>query len=199
MRVLFAASEAHPFIKSGGLGDVMGALPKELRNLDIDARVIIPRYKNIRQDFFNDMVYIRSFNVRVGWRNQHCDVFEYTYDNVIYYFIGNDYYFNRDEMYGHLDDGEKFAFFSRAILNFIGEHNWCPDIIHCNDWQTGMLPVMLRVEYLRNSFYSNIKTVYSIHNLLFQGNFSPSVLPELFGYDYTLYENMSLELNGAVS
>ena len=114
MRVLFAASEAHPFIKSGGLGDVMGALPKELRNLDIDARVIIPRYKNIRQDFFNDMVYIRSFNVRVGWRNQHCDVFEYTYDNVIYYFIGNDYYFNRDEMYGHLDDGEKFAFFSRA-------------------------------------------------------------------------------------
>lgn len=199
MRVLFAASEAHPFIKSGGLGDVMGALPKELRNLDVDARVIIPRYKNIRQDLFNNMMYIRSFNVPVGWRNQNCDVFEYTYDNIVYYFIGNDYYFNRNEMYGHLDDGEKFAFFSRAVLNFIKENDWCPDVIHCNDWQTGMLPVMLRVEYSNDSFYSNIKTVYSIHNLLFQGNFSPSVLPELFGYDYSLYDNMSLELNGHVS
>ena len=199
MRVLFVASEAHPFIKSGGLGDVMGALPKELKNLDVDARVIIPRYKNIRQDLFRDMVFIRSFNVPVGWRSQSCEVFEYTYDNIIYYFIGNNYYFDRDEMYGHLDDGERYAFFSRAVLNFIKEHDWCPDIIHCNDWQTGMIPVMLKVEYYKDIFYSNIKTVFSIHNLLFQGNFNPEVLPELFGYDYGLYDNMSLELNGNVS
>ncbi len=199
MRVLFAASEAHPFIKSGGLGDVIGALPKELRNLDVDARVIIPRYKNIRKDLFEDMVYIRSFNVPVGWRNQHCNVFEYTYNNVIYYFIDNNYYFDRNEMYGHIDDGERFAFFSRAVLNFLKESNWCPNIIHCNDWQTGMIPVMLKVEYYRDSFYSNIKTVFSIHNLLFQGNYVPSVLPELFGYDYELYNNMSLELNGNIS
>lgn len=199
MRVLFAASEANPFIKTGGLGDVIGALPRELKNLDIDARIIIPRYSNIRQDLLNDMVFIKSFNVPIGWRNQHCEVFEYTYDGVIYYFIGNDYYFNRNEIYGHLDDGERFAFFSRAILNFIKENDWCPDIIHCNDWQTGMLPVMLRVEYSKDSFYSNIKTVFSIHNLLFQGNFNPVVLPELFGYDYNLYDNMSLELNQCVS
>ena len=199
MRVLFAASEAHPFIKSGGLGDVIGALPKELKNLDVDARVIIPRYKGIRKDLFENMLYIRSFNVPVGWRNQNCNVFEYTYDNVIYYFIDNNYYFDRNEMYGHIDDGERFAFFSRAVLNFLKENNWCPDIIHCNDWQTGMIPVMLKVEYYSDSFYSNIKTVFSIHNLLFQGNYIPSILPELFGYDYGLYDNMSLELNGNVS
>ncbi|MDO4536174.1 MAG: glycogen synthase GlgA [Clostridium perfringens] len=199
MRILFAASEAHPFIKSGGLGDVIGALPKELKNLDVDARVIIPRYKNIRKDLFENMVYIRSFNVPVGWRNQNCNVFEYTYDNVIYYFIDNNYYFDRNEMYGHIDDGERFAFFSRAVLNFLRESGWCPNIIHCNDWQTGMIPVMLKVEYYKESFYSNIKTVFSIHNLLFQGNYVPSVLPELFGYDYGLYDNMSLELNGNVS
>lgn len=199
MRVLFAASEAHPFIKSGGLGDVIGALPKELRNLDVDARVIIPRYKGIRKDLFENMLYIRSFNVPVGWRNQNCNVFEYTYDNIIYYFIDNNYYFDRNEMYGHIDDGERFAFFSRAVLNFLKENDWCPDVIHCNDWQTGMIPVMLKVEYYNDSFYSNIKTVFSIHNLLFQGNYVPSVLPELFGYDYRLYDNMSLELNGSVS
>ena len=199
MRVLFAASEAHPFIKSGGLGDVIGALPKELKNLDVDARVIIPRYKGIRKDLFENMLYIRSFNVPVGWRNQNCNVFEYTYDNVIYYFIDNNYYFDRNEMYGHIDDGERFAFFSRAVLNFLKENNWCPDIIHCNDWQTGMIPVMLKVEYYSDSFYSNIKTVFSIHNLFFQGNYIPSILPELFGYDYGLYDNMSLELNGNVS
>lgn len=199
MRVLFAASEAHPFIKSGGLGDVIGALPKELRNLDVDARVIIPRYKGIRKDLFENMVYVKTFNVPVGWRNQNCNVFEYTYDDIIYYFIDNNYYFDRNEMYGHIDDGERFAFFSRAVLNFLKENNWCPDIIHCNDWQTGMIPVMLRVEYYNDSFYSNIKTVFSIHNLLFQGNYVPSVLPELFGYDYRLYDNMSLELNGNVS
>ena len=199
MKVLFAASEAHPFIKTGGLGDVMGALPKSLVKLDIDARVVIPKYKNIKDDLKQKLQFVKWFTVPVGWRNQYCGIFQYEHKGVIYYFIDNEYYFNRDGLYGFYDDGERFAFFNRAVLEFIKQIDWQPDLINCNDWQTGMIPVLLNLEYKRDLFYSRIKTMFSIHNLLFKGNFSPQILPELFGYDYMPLVNGSVELEGAVS
>lgn len=199
MKVLFVASEAHPFIKTGGLGDVMGALPKSLVKLGVDVRVVIPKYKGIKEELKQKLQFIKWFTVSVGWRNQYCGVFQYQYKGVIYYFIDNEYYFNRDGLYGYFDDGERFAFFNRAVLEFIKEVDWQPDLINCNDWQTGMVPVLLNLEYKGDEFYSKIKTVFSIHNLLFKGSFSPKVLPELFGYDYMPLVNGSVELDGAVS
>ena len=199
MKVLFAASEAHPFIKTGGLGDVMGALPKSLIKLGVDVRVVIPKYKNIKDELKQKLQFVKWFTVPVGWRNQYCGVFQYEYNGVIYYFIDNEYYFNRDGLYGYFDDGERFAFFNRAVLEFIKEIDWQPDLINCNDWQTGMVPVLLNLEYKKDQFYSRIKTVFSIHNLLFKGSFSPKVLPELFGYDYMPLVNGSVELDGSVS
>ncbi|MBS4958533.1 glycogen synthase GlgA [Clostridium sp.] len=199
MKVLFAASEAHPFIKTGGLGDVMGALPKSLVKLGVDVRVVIPKYKNIKDELKQKLQFVKWFTVPVGWRNQYCGIFQYEYKGVIYYFIDNEYYFNRDGLYGYFDDGERFAFFNRAVLEFIKQVDWQPDLINCNDWQTGMIPVLLNLEYKRDEFYSKIKTVFSIHNLLFKGSFSPKVLPELFGYDYMPLANGSVELDGSVS
>ena len=199
MKVLFAASEAHPFIKTGGLGDVMGALPKSLIKLGIDTRVVIPKYKNIKDELKQKLQFVKWFTVPVGWRNQYCGVFQYQHNEVIYYFIDNEYYFNRDGLYGYFDDGERFAFFNRAVLEFIKQIDWQPDLINCNDWQTGMVPVLLNLEYKKDQFYSRIKTVFSIHNLLFKGSFSPKVLPELFGYDYMPLVNGSVELDGSVS
>ena len=199
MKVLFAASEAHPFIKTGGLGDVMGALPKSLVKLGVDVRVVIPKYKNIKDELKQKLQFVKWFTVSVGWRNQYCGIFQYQYKGVIYYFIDNEYYFNRDGLYGYFDDGERFAFFNRAVLEFIKQIDWQPDLINCNDWQTGMVSVLLNLEYKKDEFYSKIKTVFSIHNLLFKGSFSPKVLPELFGYDYMPLVNGSVELDGSVS
>lgn len=199
MKVLFVASEANPFIKTGGLGDVMGALPKSLNKIGVDVRVVLPKYKNIKDEFKQKLQFVKWFTVPVGWRNQYCGIFQYKYQGVIYYFIDNEYYFNRDGLYGYFDDGERFAFFNRAVLEFIKQVDWQPDLINCNDWQTGMIPVLLNLEYKKDAFYSKIKTVFSIHNLLFKGSFSPKVLPELFGYDYMPLVNGSVELDGAVS
>ena len=199
MKVLFVASESHPFIKTGGLGDVIGALPKELKKLGMDVRVVIPKYKDIKKEIIDELEYITCFNVQVGWRNQYCGIFKYQYQGVIYYLLDNEYYFKRDGLYGYYDDGEKFAFFDRAVLEFLKKIDWQPDIIHCHDWQTGMVPVLHKLEYKRDLFYYDIKTVFSIHNIFFQGNCNPEILPELFGYNYEPFFNRSLEFNGAVS
>ena len=177
----------------------MGALPQSLTELGVDVRVVIPKYKKIKDELKQNLQFIKWFTVPVGWRDQYCGIFQYKYKDVVYYFIDNEYYFNRDELYGYYDDGERFAFFNRAVLEFIKEVDWQPDIINCNDWQAGMVPVLLNLEYKNNEFYSNMKTVFSIHNLLFKGNFVPNVLPELFGYDYMPLTNGSVELGGLVS
>lgn len=200
MKILFVASEAHPFIKTGGLGDVMGALPKNLVK-DNDVRVVIPKYKNIKKEFIEEMKFIKSFGVNVGWRRQHCGIFEYKFEGVTYYFIDNEYYFGRDGLYGYFDDGERFAYFNRAVLDMLRECDWIPDVINCNDWQCAMIPALHKLEYVNYNYglYSNIKTVLSIHNLLFQGNFDKEVLPELFGYSLEQFNNGRMELNGAFS
>lgn len=199
IKVLFATSEASPFIKTGGLGDVMGALPKELRKKGIDVRVILPKYSAINRSLLDKLKFRKWFMVHVGWREQYCGIYECEYDKVIYYLLDSEFYFHRNGLYGEGDDGERFAFFDRAVLDTLKEINWCPDIIHCNDWQTGMIPVLHKLEYCKDPFYENIKTVTSIHNLLFQGNFSADILPDLFGYDYEPIRNGSLEFYGGMS
>ncbi len=199
IKVLFATSEANPFIKTGGLGDVMGALPKELSRKGLDVRVILPKYSKIKEEMLDKLKFIKWFMVPVGWREQYCGIYEYEYQGVVYYLIDNEFYFNRTNLYGEGDDGERFAFFDRAVLESLKQIDWCPDIIHCNDWQTGMIPVLHKLEYCKDNFYKNIKTVTSIHNLLFQGNFSADILPDFFGYDYEPINNKSLEFYGGMS
>lgn len=199
MNILMAASEAHPFIKTGGLGDVIGALPKSLNKLGVDVRVVMPNYRDIKKEIKDKLKYINNFNIKIGWRNQYCGVFEYDYEGVKFYLLDNEYYFKRDGLYGYYDDGEKFAFFSRAVLEFVKRLDWIPNIIHCNDWQTGMIPVLHKLEYIKEEKLKDIKTIFSIHNLLFKGEFTKEVLPDLFGYDYEAFNNGSLELYGGVS
>jgi starch synthase len=199
MKVLLVASEAHPFIKTGGLGHVIGALPKALRKRDINVSVIIPKYKNIDTRFKEKLSFVKWFMVKVGWRNQYCGVFKYKHENITYYLLDNEFYFNRDNEYGYEDDAERFAYFSRAVLDFISEIGWEPDIIHCNDWQTGMIPVILKNEYSKDERYKNIKTIFSFQDMTFKGVFSPEVLPDLFDYDMGLFNNGSLEFYGGVS
>lgn len=199
MNILIVASEAHPFIKTGGLGDVIGALPVALNDLGADVRVVIPNYRDIKKEIKENLKYIDNFTVNLGWRNQYCGILEYEHEGVKFYLLDNEYYFNRGGLYGYYDDGEKFAFFDRAVLEFAKHIDWVPDILHCNDWQTGMVPVLLKLEYSKEEKFKNMKTMFSIHNLFFKGMFDPKVLPELFGYDYESFNNGSLEHYGAVS
>lgn len=199
MKILFSATEAYPFIRTGGLGDVIGALSKELGKLGEDVRVIIPKYKGIKEDLKNKINYIKHIFVDVGWRHQYCGIEELKVNNVQFYFIDNKYYFNRDNLYGYYDDAERFAFYDRAVLEILKAINWYPDIIHCNDWQCGMIPVLYKLEYRNKDEYPDIKFIYSIHNLLFQGNFGKEVLGELFGYDLQQFNNGGLSFNDGIS
>ena len=200
MKVLFVASEAYPFIKTGGLGDVVYALPKALRKLGIDARVIIPRYNSIPLSFKNCMENIASFNVKVGWRNQYCGLEYLAYDDVPYYFIDNEYYFKRPQIYGYYDDGERFSYFSRAVLDsikYMGD--FVPDIIHCNDWQSGILPALLKENYSYDTLYSKIKSVFTIHNLQYQGIFPNEILGDIVDLDRQYFNDDALKFYDSVS
>lgn len=178
LKVLFVASEVNPFIKSGGLGDVAGSLPLALQELGADVRVCLPRYRNVDFNGYEPEL-VASFNVQLDWRKPHCDVYITKNTAVPTYFIESDQYFNRDTIYGHDDDFDRFAFFSRAVLTMLPEIDFCPDIIHLNDWQTGLCAVYLHDTFKKFKFYKNIKTVFTIHNLQYQGNFSPYVLPQV--------------------
>lgn len=181
MKILFATSEAYPFAMSGGLADVSGALPKALRRRLIGCRVIMPLYGSISGELREKMTFIGNITVPVSWRRQYCGIFEAHLDGVIYYFIDNEYYFKRDMLYGHYDDAERFAFFSRAVLEVIPYIGFTPDIIHCNDWQTAMIPVYLNEFYKHNDLYSNIKTVFTIHNIQYQGKYGMELYGDLLG------------------
>ncbi len=184
MKVLFASSEAYPFAKSGGLADVAGALPKALRRRLIGCRVVMPLYGEIPYELREKMQFICSITVPVAWRRQYCGIFEAHVDGVIYYFIDNQYYFKRDGLYGHYDDAERFAFFSRAVLEIIPYIGFTPDIIHCNDWQTAMVPVYLNEFYKADSLYSNMKTVFTIHNIQYQGKYGTELYSDVLGLPF---------------
>lgn len=199
MNVLFVVSECVPFVKSGGLADVAGALPKQLRKLGIDIRVIMPKYETIAEKYKKEMKKIAQLVVRVGWRRQYCGIEMFEYEGVIYYFVDNEYYFKRHQLYGHYDDGERFSYFCRAVLDALPAIPFRPDIIHCHDWHTGMIPFLLREEYRKNSFYEQIRTVFTIHNLQFQGIFPREILGDLLNLSDRYFTIEHLEFYGNVS
>ncbi|OIU70956.1 glycogen synthase GlgA [Rossellomorea aquimaris] len=199
MKVLFTVSECVPFVKSGGLADVAGALPKELRSLGTDIRVILPKYGGIPREFRAKMKKKKEFFVSVGWRNQYCGIEELHHDGVTYYFVDNEYYFNRDRMYGYFDDGERFSFFTRAVLDAIEAIDFYPDVIHCHDWHTGMVPFLLRTEYQDKPGYAFIRSIFTIHNLQFQGIFPESVMTDLLGIPGRYFHPEYLEFYGSIN
>ncbi len=194
MKILFAASEAAPFIKSGGLGDVMGALPPQLsKNPDAEVAVILPYYDKIKEAGFENIEFLTSFGMTLAWRNCHVGIFKAEIKKrgagkrkgtkVTYYFVDNESYFCRGTLYGCEDDGERFAYFSKAVLEALQHIDFVPDIIHANDWQTGFLPLFLKAHYSHIDLYKNIKTVYTIHNIEYQGLANGDFLQDVLGVD----------------
>lgn len=197
-KVLYAASEAAPFITTGGLGEVAGSLPKALKEKykeDMDIRVILPLYQNIwdRSEF----EFLGKTTVPLVWRQQYCGIYKKTVNEVTYYFIDNEYYFKRNECYGHFDDGERFAFFSKAVLFCLPMLNFFPHIIHTNDWQTSLIPIYLKTIYSNSHEYNSIKTILTIHNIEYQGIYDINIAEDVFG----LYGNEKsiIEYNGSIN
>lgn len=187
MKVLFAAAEAHPFIKTGGLADVIGALPKALKGAGVDVRVILPKYRGIPEKFTSKMEHLTEVYVPIGWRNQYCGIEHMVYDGIPVYFIDNEYYFGRDGIYGYMDDGERFAFYNRAVLECLPAIDFQPDVLHCHDWHAAVIPMLLQGHYRHNPFYSEMRSVFTIHNLLYQGVFPYEVLGELLSLDSSYF------------
>jgi len=182
MKILFVTSEAAPFARSGGLGDVAGALPQAFNKAGNDCRVIMPFYKDeINADFQHNFRYVASTYVDLSWRRQYCGIFEAVYGGVTYYLIDNEYYFKRRGLYGHFDDGERFAFFSKAVLEVLPLIDFFPDVLHANDWHTALTPVFLDVFYRFSEEYQHIKTVFTIHNIEFQGKYGDSLIGDILG------------------
>ncbi len=181
MKVLFVASEAQPFMASGGLADVAGALSQALRRRLIGCRVVMPMYDTIAQELKDKMTFVTSISVPVAWRRQYCGIFQAKHNGVIYYLIDNQYYFKRDSIYGHYDDAERFTFFARAALEILPHIGFKPDIIHCNDWQTALTPVFYKTMYCQDPWYQGIKTVFTIHNIQYQGTYGMDIIGDVVG------------------
>lgn len=183
MNVVFASAEAAPFVKTGGLGDVAGSLPAALQKAGANVIVMVPLYGTISDEYKNKMEHVAEFYVSLGWRNEYCGLERLVHNDVTYLFVDNKRYFDRDYPYGFFDDGERFAFFSKAItesLQYLPD-GFRPDILHCNDWHTALAPVFLREFYLGMPLYENVSTIFSIHNIAFQGQFSAKVLEDICG------------------
>lgn len=191
MNVLFAASEAAPFVKTGGLADVAGSLPAALAAAGHEVHVILPLYQAIGEDWRSQMTFLKYFDVSLAWRRVYCGVFELVRGGVTFWFIDNESYFKRDGIYGYFDDCERFAYFSRAVLETCAQLDWRPDVIHCNDWQTAAIPVYLLEDRCRIPQLSHAKAVFTIHNIEYQGRFSKTVLEDVLGLDRSYFnENM---------
>lgn len=197
MNILFAASEALPFIASGGLADVAGSLPAAVTNDGNDCRVVLPLYKGVKPELRAGLTFITNFTVDVGWRKQYCGVFVSIVNGVTYYLIDNEYYFGRDGIYGFYDDAERFTFFSRAVLEMLRYIDFKPQIIHCNDWQTALVPVYYDIFYRYQAGYEDIKTVFTIHNIQYQGKYGIEIVNELLGIPG--YHSSLLEYDGCVN
>ncbi len=202
-KVLFVAAEALPYVKTGGLGDVAAALPKALLKEDYDVRVVLPLYFNIPDKFRTTMQYLGCCYVSLAWRYQYCGVFTQKYDGVTYYFIDNEYYFKRNGLYGHYDDAERFAFFSKAVLEALPIMDFTPDIIHCHDWHTGLTPVYLDVYYRNSPYCKSARTVFTIHNIQFQGKYGTEICDDILGLpadkkSLVLYQNCVNFMKGAI-
>ncbi|MBP2243020.1 starch synthase [Cytobacillus eiseniae] len=195
MNILFVVSECVPFVKSGGLADVAGSLPKELAKQGLDIRVILPKYSTISDEYKKQMKKKADFIVEVGWRKQYCGIEELVHQGITYYFIDNEYYFSREQLYGYFDDGERFAFFNLAVIEALSYLSFQPAIIHCHDWHTGMIPFLLSI----SKNYVAIRTVFTIHNLQFQGIMPRETLSDLFGLSEHYFHVDQLEYYGDVN
>ncbi|MHB8074447.1 glycogen synthase [Desulfosporosinus fructosivorans] len=200
MKLVYVTAEADPFLKTGGLGDVVSFLTTLMNKEGIDVRVIMPKYSAIAEDFQSEFKHLAHFDVPVAWRKQYCGLEELVYNGVHYYFIDNEYYFARPGIYGEDDDAERFAFFSRAALeSIIHIPGFKPDIIHCHDWHTALIPLMLKAFYNREPLYYPIKTIFTIHNLNYQGIFPKEVLSDVLGLGTEYFTEDTLEFYEGVN
>lgn len=180
MKILFVGSEATPFSKTGGLADVLGSLPKELVNLGIDARVVLPKHGITKEKFNDQLNPLCNYTVTVGSKEEYCGIESIILDGVTYYFIDNEYYFGyRDTLYGHYDDGERYGFFNNAVMKMFENLNYYPDIIHSNDWTSGLIPYIFNKKYKHLPKYSHMRTIMTIHNIAYQGVFSKHLIKYL--------------------
>ncbi len=183
-KVLYVTPECLPFVATGGLADVAGSLPKVLaRDPGYDVRVVLPLYSSIPSEYREKFESLGFFYTQLSWRREYCGVFKYVSENVTYYFLDNEKYFKRERVYGYFDDGERYAFFSRAVVDFMKFVNFAPNIIHSNDWQTAMVPVYIRTIFAGDPFFSNSKLVFTIHNIEYQGKYDMYILGDMFGLD----------------
>ena len=198
-KILFIGAEAMPFAATGGLGDVMGSLPAAISaaDSDVDVRVVMPLYGAVSDQWRSRMKYEGSYDVILAWRRQYCGIFSLVKDNVTYYFIDNEFYFKRDTLYGCFDDAERFAFFCKAAIDMLGYVGYYPDVIHAHDWQAALSLVYLDTKYRHVSGYENIKTVFTIHNIEYQGKYDFGILHDVF--DLSDWDRHIVEYDGCIN
>ncbi len=197
-KVLFVASEALPFVSTGGLADVIGSLPSALVKKGIDARVVIPYYSSFKYKSSVNASYLCDFKVKLGWRNQYCGIFTTVHNGITFYFVDNEYYFNRAALYGSYDDGERYAFFSKAVLDMLPKIDFFPDILHTNDWQSALVGIYLKQIYRTIDYnYRPIRVIHSIHNIEYQGVYDHAILGDVF--DLAPEYASIVDYNGAIN
>ena len=200
MNILFTASECVPFVKTGGLADVVGSLAPVLARQGHDVRVILPCYTSIAQEWQQKMQFVLNFDVQLGWRRQYCGVLMLKKDGVTYYFLDNKYYFGRPYIYGlGGDEYERYGFYSRAVLNALPLLDFHPDILHAHDWQSGMVPALLKIQYAHLPFYMGIRSLFTIHNLQYQGIFGIREVQDVLGLGDGLWSSDKLECYGCAN
>jgi starch synthase len=199
LKVILASSEVAPFAKTGGLADVAGSLPNALKKLDVDIRVVMPKYKMIPREYADKMEFVTQFYLYITWRRQYCGVYKLELDGITYYFIDNEFYFGRDGLYGYGDEAERFAYFCRAFIEMLPLVDFKPDLIHCNDWQTGIVGILLDSDYKDHEFYKDMKTLFTIHNIKYQGVFPKEVMDEVLGLSWEYFHYNSIEFNDHVN
>ena len=199
MRILYVTGEAFPFCKTGGLADVAGSLPPALAKNGDQVAVILPLYGQIGQLWRQQMTFRRYIYVDLGWRHQYCGLFSLESRGVTWYFVDNEHYFARPRLYGEFDDGERFAFFSKAVIDLLPSLDWMPDVLHCNDWQTALVPIYLKDVATRWPEVRRIRTVFTIHNIEYQGRFGSDTVDQLFGLDRGWYDDGTLQMDGDVN
>ncbi len=197
MKIIYTSSEAIPYAASGGLADVAGSLPQALNRLGDECIVVMPLYASVKPELREKLEFITNYTVPVGWRNQYCGVFQGEFNGVKYYLLDNEYYYNRQGMYGFYDDAERFVFFSRAVLELIRYIDFKPDVINCNDWQTALIPVYYNIYYRYQVGYEDIKTVFTIHNIAYQGKYGLELVNEMIGIP--MYHTSLVEYDGCVN
>ena len=199
MKILYATSEAVPFCKTGGLADVAGSLPPALAQQGAEVAVVLPLYRRVRERFGGELKFECYDFVNLAWRHSYCGLFSLERDGVTWYFLDNEQYFDRPDLYGYMDDGERFGFFSRAVVRMLPHFKFWPDVIHCNDWQTALVPIYLKDDGVREDRFRSIRTALTIHNIEYQGRYAKDTLGDLFGLDYGWAADGTIMMDGDVN